>query len=229
MSRYLSASQAQLFYDRFGSRQDAQGFYEDAALAALAAHLDCADATRVFELGCGTGRFAEMLLTGYLPHDAHYAACDLSQTMVGLARTRLGRFGDRVQVWQAGASASFPAQPAAYDLVLSTYVLDLLAPGDIARVLAQAARCLRPGGQLGLVSLTRGPGLFSGLVSRLWGAIAALRPGLVGGCRPVVLARYLDAATWQIIHDSTVTSWLIPSEVLVALRREGNQKEHPRP
>ena len=227
MSRYLSAPEAQEFYDRFGSRQDAQAFYEDAALAALATHLNCTTAARVFELGCGTGRFAEMLLTGYLPEDARYEACDLSQTMVDLARARLRRFGDRVQVWKSGASAAFPGQPASYDLIVSTYVLDLLPPEEIMRLLAEAARTLRPGGQLGLISLTRGPGVFSGLASTIWGALAACRPGLVGGCRPVVLHRYLDPATWRITHDGTVTSWLIPSEVLVARRRD--QKEDPHP
>jgi hypothetical protein len=34
----LTRSQAQRFYDRFGKKQDAQAFYEDAALDDLIAH-----------------------------------------------------------------------------------------------------------------------------------------------------------------------------------------------
>lgn len=40
-------------------------------------------ATHVFELGCGTGRFAERLLERHLPATARYKGIDLGPTMVG--------------------------------------------------------------------------------------------------------------------------------------------------
>ncbi|MEJ2728573.1 MAG: hypothetical protein P8185_08685 [Deltaproteobacteria bacterium] len=45
----LTRSQARIFYDRFGKKQDTQAFYEDAALDDLIAH-----AERVFEFGCSS-------------------------------------------------------------------------------------------------------------------------------------------------------------------------------
>jgi tRNA G46 methylase TrmB len=54
----LSPEQARRIYDRIGRAQDWQRFYEDAATAELAAHASFGDARAVFELGCGTGRFA---------------------------------------------------------------------------------------------------------------------------------------------------------------------------
>ena len=57
----LTASEAEAYYNRFGKKQDSQGFYEDPALNDLIAHASFQDAQRVFEFGCGTGKFAARL------------------------------------------------------------------------------------------------------------------------------------------------------------------------
>jgi len=87
----LSQDQVREFYDRFGSRQDAQGFYEDRATAMLIEHSDFALARSVFEFGTGTGRFAEKLLSGCLPSFCRYSGIDVSSTMVRLSNLRLQR------------------------------------------------------------------------------------------------------------------------------------------
>ena len=94
----LRRDEAKAFYNRFGAKQDSQGFYEDAALAELVEHADFDEAEAVFEFGCGTGRFAEGLLEHHLPLTASYRGVDLSETMVGLARARVERFEDRAEV-----------------------------------------------------------------------------------------------------------------------------------
>ena len=85
----FSHEQACVFYDRFGSRQDWQRFYEDRAIADLIAHLSLESAQTVLEFGCGTGRLAEMLLKRELPSTAHYVGVDVSATMVARAQIRL--------------------------------------------------------------------------------------------------------------------------------------------
>lgn len=96
--RMLSHEQAKVFYDRFGKKQDWQGFYEDCATADLTKHLALAQANSVIEFGCGTEPFTESLLTHHLPADARYLRVDLSSTMVALTQRRLGRFGSRAKV-----------------------------------------------------------------------------------------------------------------------------------
>lgn len=66
-SRGFTRGQTTAYYDRFGDKQDKQGFYEDIALAELVRYGRFEEATRVVEFGCGTGRFAERLLTDHLP------------------------------------------------------------------------------------------------------------------------------------------------------------------
>jgi len=62
MDRYLSPEQAKRFYDRLGSAQDWQGFFENPAINELIAHATFDSAQSVFEFGCGTGALAASLL-----------------------------------------------------------------------------------------------------------------------------------------------------------------------
>lgn len=93
----LTREGARAFYDRFGTLQDRQGFYEDIATRDLVAHAEFEKAKAVLEFGCGTGRFAAALLAHNLAADAINTGCDLSSTMVGLVRGRLAQFGARAQ------------------------------------------------------------------------------------------------------------------------------------
>ncbi len=218
MPRYFNPSQSRRFYDRFGAKQDKQGFYEDAALAALTRALPLSSSKSVFEFGCGTGRYAQTLLQNQLGSTARYCACDTSATMVDLARARLAPFGPRITVWQSGPQPDFSPGSPPFDVILSTYVLDLLAPDAIYDMLAAAASGLCPGGRLGLVSLTTGKTTLAKLTSRIWRGLANLHPPLVGGCHPIHLADYLDRDIWRLSHHQTVESWTIPSEILVVTR-----------
>jgi SAM-dependent methyltransferase len=50
---------------------------------------------RVLDVGCGSGRIAELVLEA----DArHYVGVDFAQEMLGLAKTRLERFGERAEL-----------------------------------------------------------------------------------------------------------------------------------
>lgn len=214
--RMLSRDEARRFYDRFGAKQDSQGFYEDRALDELIRKADFASARRVVEFGCGTGRFAARLLGKLLPATATYVGFDLSATMVDLARERLQTFGDRARIEQTEGSVELPLPAGECDRFVSTYVLDLLPEGEIREVLAEAHRLLGSGGLLCVTGLTSGVGLVSRMAMGVWRAIHRLRPSLVGGCRPVEVVGLLPEADWEVAHQVKVVAWGIPSEVLVA-------------
>src|SRR5579859_4682314 len=93
--RMLTRQQAKVFYDRLGAKQDWQAFYEVPVTNNLIAHAALEQAQSVFEFGCGTGAFAERVLSHHLSPRVCYLAVDSSSTMVALARTRLARFGER--------------------------------------------------------------------------------------------------------------------------------------
>ncbi len=212
----LTRSQAQAFYDRFGKEQHAQSFYEDAALADLIAHGTFEQAERVFEFGCGTGRFASHLLTNHLSTSASYLGIDLSQTMIDIAEQRITAYADRAKVIRTDGSVCFPLPDHSVDRVVSTYVLDLLSETDIRQAISEARRVLIPGGKLCLVSLTNGVTFASRIVCVLWSQAFRLHAPLVGGCRAIRLDPLFERQDWSIDYRNVVTQFGVPSEVLVA-------------
>ena len=150
-NRYLSPAGAKRFYDRLGSGQDWQRFYENPATSQLIAHAGFDSAHSVFEFGCGTGAFAAGLFQRRLPADARYVGLDISGKMVSLALERLKPWSDRARVYQSDGSPRIPEPDSTFDHFVSTYVLDLLAPDFIDQLLSEAHRLLVPGGKLCLV------------------------------------------------------------------------------
>lgn len=224
----MSPSAAQDYYDRFGKKQDSQGFYEDPALDELIAHAGFSEARKIFEFGCGTGKFAVRLLERHLPSSAGYIGYDVSPVMVGLAERRLEAYAERAQVILSDGVVQFPLPDLSVDRVVSSYVLDLLSEKDIRRFFLEAHRVLAPGGRICLASLTTGSTLLSRIVSSLWTAVFQLSPATVGGCRPVHLDAFVDHHHWQVAHQRVVAPYGVPSEVLV-LDKKGSPSSGPEP
>ena len=212
----LSPTEARSYYDRFGKKQDRQGFYEDRPLEDLVAHAELDEAQRVFELGCGTGRLADLLLREHLPASASYVGSDLSQTMISLATERLSRYGERVRLHQSDGTIRLPLADDSADRVVSTYVLDLLSETDIESFFAEARRVLVTGGLLCLVGLTPGATPLSRVVSTAWSWVFRLRAKLVGGCRPMRLVPFVERGPWTVHYRNVVVASGVPSEVLIA-------------
>ena len=218
-SRYLGPEKAKRFYDRLGSRQDWQGFFENPAINELIAHASFESAHSVFEFGCATGALAPRLSQQQLPANARYVGLDISGTMVSLARERLKPWSDRARVLQSDGSPCIPEPDRSFDRFVSTYVFDLLSPDFIDQLLSEAHRLLLPGGKLCLVSMTFGVSFLSRAACWGWQRLWRLRPGIVGGCHPIELSEYLRSEWWIPGYTNKVTSWGVTSEVLVVSAR----------
>jgi ubiquinone/menaquinone biosynthesis C-methylase UbiE len=215
----LTPSEARTFYDKFGEKQDTQGFYENPALEDMIVHADFQHAQKVFEFGCGTGKFAERLLQEHLSSSARYLGCDVSSTMINLATQRLAPYTERAKVVRSNGSIRFPLSDHSVDHVISNYVLDLLSEEDILLVFAEAHRVLTAGGKLCLVSLTKGVTFPSKIVSLIWMTLFRIRASLVGGCRPIRLESYFDQELWQLEYQNVLTPFEVPSEVFILTKR----------
>lgn len=206
------------FYDRFGSRQDRQGWYEDRALARLCALGSFELAQTVVEIGPGTGRFAAACILPRQPAVGRYVGVELSPVMAGLCHDRLRAAGHRHAVVLTGGD-DLPIASGSVDRLVAAYVLDLMSAAQLESLFAEAARVLRPDGWLCSVSLTYGSGPLTLLVSGLWQLVHWINPLIVGGCRPIRLADHLDLARWEITAHERVQQWGISSEVSVAVQR----------
>lgn len=212
----LNREQVRAYYDRLGGKLDTQRFYEDPAIRKLLAHGRFESAKSVFELGCGTGRFVHELLSDHLPVTSTYRGCDLSPEMVRLTEEKISGFGERVQIHLTDGSLSFDVPDASIDRFVANYVLDLLPHEDIEIAVREAYRMLEPGGYLCLVSLSYSPRPLSRLITAAWKGVHRLRPGLVGGCRPLHLEEFVSPRYWETLHHKVVVALGMPSEVLIA-------------
>lgn len=216
MQSTLNREELRRFYDRFGRKQDKQGFYEDRALAALIRNSAFADAGSVFEIGCGTGRLAAQLLSDHLPSSARYVGIDLSATMVDLASQCLAPWTGRADVHQTTGDFDFSSYGGPFERIVSTYVFDLLSPADIDAALAGAHAVAAKGGLLCVAGVTEGVGLLSRATSSVWELVHKLKPSIVGGCRPIVLTDFIAERHWRIVHREVVVAATVPSEVIIA-------------
>lgn len=214
--RKLTREEVRAFYDRFGRKQDLQRLYEGPVIRRLLAQGRFESALYVFELGCGTGWFAQKLLSGYLPAHARYFGADISSTMVRLSKKKLERFDDCARILQTDGSFGFGLASESFDRFVSIYVMDLLSTDDMNAVVNEAHRLLKEKGLICLVSITPGKTFFSRFIMSAWMRIYRLRPALLGGCRPVELMPLLDMVRWSILYHDVINTFGLSSEVLVA-------------
>jgi ubiquinone/menaquinone biosynthesis C-methylase UbiE len=135
-----------------------------------------------------------------------------------LAKERLACFGRRARVHLSDGSPRLDFEAGSFDRFVSNYVLDLLTMEDNRAILQEAWRVLSAGGLLGLTCLSHGFTVFSRMVVSVWTAMHAIRPTLVGGCRPIRLQELVVAPGWRIRYANRFSRYGVPSEVVVAAK-----------
>lgn len=129
-------------WDRLRSLHSADEPVEAALLAAL----DTAGGIgSLLDVGTGTGRIAELLSA----RADHVTGLDMSPEMLRIARARLQHLPAASVDLVQGDFAALPFADAAFDTVTFHQVLHYAQ--NPARVLAEAARVLRPGGRIAVV------------------------------------------------------------------------------
>ena len=95
---------------------------------------------RVLEVGCGTGKNSAWLVS----QARELIALDFSPGMLDVARRRVR--SSTARFVEHDITRPWPAEPASVDVVVGNLVLEHVR--ELAPVFAEAARVLRPGGQL---------------------------------------------------------------------------------
>ena len=220
--RTLSRQQAKQVYDRAarrGAAQDSESRYGGPATEALRDQLrrwkGVGEARTVVEFGCGQGNLAKRLLAAELGGVESYLCVDQSPEMCEAARGRLDERAEVVLSDGDPARAFSSVPDGSVDIVLSTYVLDLLCEDDLCTVVEEAERVLKPAGALALTGLTYGTDGVAALTSSAWELVHRVWPELVGGCRCQRLRDYLSSEAWTEVDRRVVTGGLLTSEVIL--------------
>ncbi|MDX6511022.1 MAG: hypothetical protein QOE36_526 [Gaiellaceae bacterium] len=200
-------------WDRLAARYGAQERLETRAVDAALRLAVSAPAERLVDLATGTGLVLRRLAV--MPARPRIAiGVDSSARM-------LARVGALPAGWSTSrADARRVPLPSAWaDVVVCSYLLQLLEPAERAGVLAEARRLLRPAQTARLVTVTvwaDESGARGRLLSRALSGAARARPAAWGGLRPLDPTRDLTAAGFAVTRRVVVPRRGYPSLVLAA-------------
>jgi ubiquinone/menaquinone biosynthesis C-methylase UbiE len=178
------------------------------------------DRQAVLEVAVGTGtQLAALALRN--PH-GRTVGVDLAEGMLARARRRLARERLEGVELRRGDALALPCADASFDLVVNSFMLDLLPRADIAVALGEFRRVLRPGGRLVLSNMTKGRRPWH----RLYDSFYARGLSLTANCRGVLAVPVLEELGFVEVWREYLTQLLVPTEVVTA-RKPQNELADP--
>ncbi len=169
------------------------------------------DGEKVLEVAVGTGlAFVEILAKN---QHGITMGVDLTEAMLLKARQRARQAKGKFLL-ALGDAYSLPYRESAFDVVINNYMLDLVPENDFSTVLDEFKRVLKPGGRLILVGMTKAKHWYNGL----WEIIYRIKPSLLGGCRGLLLEKYVCRQGFEHLERHFVSQFTFPSEVVYALK-----------
>jgi ubiquinone/menaquinone biosynthesis C-methylase UbiE len=204
------------FYDRIA---DAYDFIADsnerAARQAGVQALALKAGESVLELGFGTGN--EILdLAGLVGSKGKVAGIDISQGMLAVAQRKLAANNPVATIdLRVGDARSLPFSSEEFDVVYTSFTLELFSEAEIPLVLSEAKRVLKPCGRIGVVSMaTVRPGEHTTALERTYVWMHRHFPHIVD-CRPIDTEGVLKTAGFTVLSVQDLEIWTMPVRVVV--------------
>ncbi len=191
-------------YDLWGALAESKAREKALALAAVR------NGESILEVAVGTGPlFREILKAN--PEGSNIGI-DLTPAMLDKARAKVRHLGAQNYQLALGDAYDLEFPDDRFDLVMNSYMFDLLPEREFPRVLAEFKRVLKPGGRLVLVNMTKGEHWYQ----QLWESLYRLNPNWLGGCRAVQLVPALTASGFSVLYREVLSQFGFPSEIIFA-------------
>ncbi len=169
----------------------------------------------VLEIGFGTG-FTLVELAKSVGKTGRVCGIDVTAGMVKITRKRLEKEGliDKVQVCQ-GDARNIPFEDNVFDAVYMASTLELFDTPDIPKVLEEIKRVLKPGGRLGVVSMSK-EGHEDSLFLKFYEWLHKKVPKYAS-CRPIYVEELVREAGYKITGtEEFMLTGLVPEKIVVA-------------
>ncbi len=211
-----SKAQARASYDRMSRSYDLfAGAFEKRLRNSALAQLGVREGEAVLEIGFGTGHCLEQIAAA-VGATGRVCGVDLSAGMVEASRRRLARAGltDCVEL-HCGDAAQLTYADETFDAVFMSFTLELFDSPDIPVVLGEVRRVLKPGGRLGVVSLSREDGV--SLMLRAYEWCHQRLPQYID-CRPIYVEEAIEDAGLLLDYREKEKLWGLPAKIAIGVK-----------
>ena len=214
MDARVSQSEIPQVYDSLSKTYDIWGKLAETRARNRALELaEVHDGQRILEAAVGTGlAFFEIVQRN--PNGTN-VGIDISPGMLIKAEQRLFPLTDANYQLKIGNAFCIEEETEHFDLLVNSYMFDLIAFNEMDSVLTEFKRVIKKDGKLVLTNMTMGETFGSGIYS----VIYRMSPKLFGGCRGVRLSKKLQQNGFKVITREYHQQLLFPSEVILALKK----------
>ena len=172
---------------------------------------------RVLEVAIGPGNTLRKIAP-LLSRDNVLHGVDLSPKMVQAAQKHLNDAGYRNHDLRVADARQLPYPNEMFDVVLNSYMLDILPLEDIGTVMSEFFRVLKPGGQLVLVNVSKEHEHQRTWRERIYTMLPpSWVPFVHGGSRPVFNEGWVRSTGFTQVQREFVHH-IVPSEIITARR-----------
>ena len=169
----------------------------------------------VLEIGFGTG-YCLQRIARLAGNRGKVYGIDISDGMLRVTRRRLekARLLGRVELHR-GDALELPYPDETFNAAFMSFTLELFDTPEIPGVLREVSRTLKPGGRLGIVSLSRSYGESRMLRLYEW---AHKKWPKYFDCRPILVEKSLRDAQYKILKRGKAQLAGLPGEIVIATK-----------
>jgi len=167
----------------------------------------------VLEIGFGSGHCLRQIAQSVGNSGKAYGI-DISTGMLEVTKRKLERaqLTDRAELY-CGDATSLPYGDNTFDAVFMSFTLELFDTPEIAKVLKEVKRVLKPGGKLAVASMSKEDG--ESTLLRLYEWVHKKWPKYVD-CRPIYVEQSLKDAGYDIESEEKVRLFGLPGAIVIA-------------
>ena len=164
----------------------------------------------ILDVACGTGEMLAKIVK--LNPDGKNIGVDLSPDMLSKAGKKLNKINKGNFELQEGNTLNLNFPENSFDILINSYMVDLLPIETFDKIATEFYRVLKPGGKIVMSTFSFG----TKRIHRFWYWIAKRFPKLLTGCRPVAFKNYLMKTGFEIEKYIEISQNTFPSQIIKA-------------